>query len=356
MRKLAALIALFQMLLLPAAVVAQGNSVQSNDGAGYVSARTVSTISWTEEWDPVAERWVRVADRGGRALEPVTTVTTNIVNGKVVSETVQTVPANAAARYAVPMRAQPQAQAIAHYGPFRVIGNKRAAIIGTTGPDAPAQFDAMLRDFPRISVLEMVDAGGTSHDIANLELGRRIRAAGLNTHVPEGGSARSGGVELFLAGQNRTMAPGAQFAVHSWLDNYGRQPDDFAPDAPENRLYLDYYIEMGMSESRAREFYAMTNSVPHSEALWLRADDMQPWIAANRARRIANTPAARPVLQLLMNVPALPQMPITPVPATPMPITPASETIATNAKPMIDYSDVTRFTFADATLLHVAAS
>jgi hypothetical protein len=66
--------------------------------------------------------------------------------------------------------------------------------------------------------------------------------------------------------------------VHSWLDNHGREADDFAADHPANRLYLDYYVEMGMSESQARNFYAMTNSVPHASALWLKAAEMRGWI------------------------------------------------------------------------------
>jgi hypothetical protein len=161
----------------------------------------------------------------------------------------------------------------------------------------------MLRDYPGIEVLEMVDAPGTNNDIANLAIGRRIRAVGIRTHVPNGGSVRSGAVELFLAGETRTIDDGARFAVHSWLDNYGREPGDFAPDAPENRLYLDYYVEMGMSESRAREFYAMTNSVPHASALWLRADDMRLWIQPERV------PASRSLewveRQPVMMVPAI---------------------------------------------------
>jgi hypothetical protein len=76
-----------------------------------------------------------------------------------------------------------------------------------------------------------------------------------------------------------TAAPGALFAVHSWRDERGREPSDFAPDAPENRLYLDYYTEMGMSEAEARAFYAMTNSVPHAGALWLEGAEMARWIA-----------------------------------------------------------------------------
>ena len=88
-------------------------------------------------------------------------------------------------------------------------------------------------------------------------------------------------MELFLAGKTRRIDAGAQFAVHAWLDNYGRQPWDFAEGDPANRLYLDYYQEMGMSAARAKAFYAMTNSVPHASALWLKADDMRQWIIAD---------------------------------------------------------------------------
>ena len=273
MKRLAAFLVLLHLIAFPAATMAQE----------YASARLVSTTSWVEEWDPVSERWVRVADDGEeQAPRPaaVTTITTHIVNGVVVSETRETSgPQHRAARYARPVPYRAADAALASYGPFHVLDESRAVLVGSTGKHSPAQFDAMLRDHPGIEVLEMVDASGTTNDIANLAVGRRIRAAGLKTHVPNGGSVRSGAVELFLAGAEQTMEPGAQFAVHSWLDNHGREPDDFAPDAPENRLYLDYYVEMGMSESRARDFYAMTNSVPHAGALWLRAADMERWIA-----------------------------------------------------------------------------
>jgi hypothetical protein len=75
------------------------------------------------------------------------------------------------------------------------------------------------------------------------------------------------------------MEDGAEFAVHSWLDNHGREAGDFAANHPAHRLYLDYYVEMGMSEAQARSFYAMTNSVPHASARWFGADEMRGWIA-----------------------------------------------------------------------------
>ena len=136
-------------------------------------------------------------------------------------------------------------------------------------PATPRQFAQMLLAYPRLRTIEMVECPGTSDDTANLRLGRMIRHAGLDTHVPPGGSVRSGAVELFLAGNRRSADPDAEFAVHAWLDADGREPQDFPPSDPVNQSYLAYYREMGLSDEQAQRFYAMTNSVPHEAARWL---------------------------------------------------------------------------------------
>ncbi len=172
----------------------------------------------------------------------------------------------------------PVPHGIAAYGPFRVLDGTRAALVDVTDEAAPGQFSAMLRDYPGISMLEMVECPGTEDDRANLRLGRMIHARGIATHVPAGGSVRSGGVELFLAGAQRIADPGAEFAVHAWADEDGREPGDYPANAPENRAYLDYYHEMGMTAVQAARFYAMTNSVPNAGAKWLGAEDMGRWV------------------------------------------------------------------------------
>lgn len=175
------------------------------------------------------------------------------------------------------------------YGPFRVVGD-RVELIGETDAMSPSWFARVLADNPGLARLDMIECPGTLDDRANLQLGRMIRKAGLATHVPAHGSVRSGAVELFLAGIERSMEPGAEFAVHSWRDEYGREADDFSLDAPENRVYLDYYADMGMSPEQSRTFYAMTNSVPHHRARWMEAGEMGQWVdryAKMRAPRIA---------------------------------------------------------------------
>lgn len=280
--------ALFGLALVGSALFGAGFAWSAPAAAQTaIGQRTVITMSWVEEWDPAQQRWVRVdeTDPASRVrIEPAVPAQVPVQAVALQPGTLHSsAPTGKANRFA-PQSQPPAFQGvIAQYGPFVVIDESRAAMIGSTDGASPQHFDAMVRDFPALATLEMVEAPGTSHDIANMTVGRKIRASGLSTHVPSGGSVRSGAVELFLAGVSRSIDPGAHFAVHSWLDNYGREPDDFAPDAPANRLYLDYYMEMGMSERRAREFYAMTNSVPHHSAKWLQADEMRRWIAPEGA-------------------------------------------------------------------------
>lgn len=217
--------------------------------AAPAHAQVLSVETYMEQWDPAARQWVRIAPENAPKAERFLSA-----------------------------RAAAKPPAIAAYGPFRVHDPKRASLVGVTGTATPEQFAAMLRDFPHIATLEMVECPGTEDDRANLKLGRMIRAAGIAAHVPAGGSVRSGAVELLLAGASRQIDDGAEFAVHAWRDDSGRQPQHFAADSPENRLYLDYYAEMGMSRAEARAFYAMTNSVAHDDAKWLTAQDMRAWI------------------------------------------------------------------------------
>lgn len=163
---------------------------------------------------------------------------------------------------------------LASFGPFHMVSPTRAELIGSIESETPAQFAALLRAFPALKQIDMVDCPGTGDDEANLALARMVRAAGVATHVPEGGSVRSGGVELFLAGAKRSAAPTAEFAVHSWIDENGLQANDYPAGDPAHTEYLAFYREMGMAEREARAFYTLTNSVSHDDALYLKPTEL----------------------------------------------------------------------------------
>lgn len=160
------------------------------------------------------------------------------------------------------------------YGPFQVIAPDVVVMTGTVDSYTPAVFRQMLGQHPAIKRIEMRDCDGSVDEEANLALARMIRRAGISTHVPANGSVRSGAVELFLAGIQRTAHPEAEFIVHSWMDEDGREANDYPASDPVHAEYIDYYREMGVPTPTAKAFYALTNSVPFSEQLRLSRSDM----------------------------------------------------------------------------------
>ncbi len=168
-----------------------------------------------------------------------------------------------------------QHKAIATYGSFRVVAAERAEMIGTTDSYSMDRFNQMMAAYPFIKQIDMIDVAGTIDDEINLKLAVKINAMGIATHVPQNGSVRSGGVELFLAGKKRTAHPTANFAVHSWIDEDGLEPHDYAADHPIHKSYIDYYRNIaGMSSKQAHDFYWMTNSAPHNSLINLTKSDI----------------------------------------------------------------------------------
>jgi len=51
------------------------------------------------------------------------------------------------------------------------------------------------------------------------------------------------------------------------------------PEAdPVNRTYIAYYRQMGLTPEKAAAFYALTNSVPNEDALWLTKADIAKYV------------------------------------------------------------------------------
>lgn len=184
-------------------------------------------------------------------------------------------------RYAPAATLATLGHAKATYGPFSVIDGTTVRMAGDVTSATPRQFAAMLAAYPGLKRLEMTDCPGSLDEEANLILARAIRRAGMETVVPAGGSIRSGAVELWLAGVTRRAAPDAEFGVHSWADEYGREANDYPASDPVHAEYLGYYREMGMDTAKARAFYALTNSTPFDDVRYLTRDDMARFVTLN---------------------------------------------------------------------------
>lgn len=168
----------------------------------------------------------------------------------------------------------PSRAPLAQLGPFYLVAADTIEMIGTVDSDTPYQFARLMATHPGVRRLVMVECPGSVDEAANHMLARMVRQAGLDTFVPNGGSVRSGAVDLFLAGVRRSAGHTAEFGVHSWRDEDGMEARDFAADHPYNREYIDYYREMGLTDATARQFYALTNSVPFDSVRTLSAAEM----------------------------------------------------------------------------------
>jgi hypothetical protein len=168
----------------------------------------------------------------------------------------------------------PSRPPIARYGPFYLVAPDTVEMIGTVDSNTPRQFAAMIAAHPGIARLVMIECPGSVDEDANHVLARAVRRMGIATHVPAGGSVRSGAVDLWLAGAHRSADASAEFGVHSWRDEDGREGWSTPASDPVHADYLRYYHDMGVADDVARRFYALTNSVPFDDVRTLHARDM----------------------------------------------------------------------------------
>ena len=140
-------------------------------------------------------------------------------------------------------------------GPFLLMS-------GTITNRTPAGFERRLRENPRIDTVVLGQIDGSIDAAATHRMGRRIRAMGLATELRSGSVVDSGGVELFIAGAKRRMAPGAVLGVHSWRNGW-REGSSYPPQSLEHEMTRRYVAEMLGSDA----FYWFTLQAAPSDEI-----------------------------------------------------------------------------------------
>jgi hypothetical protein len=152
---------------------------------------------------------------------------------------------------------------------FEVDGT-RAVMTGDLTRNAPDRIGKLLENHPNLELIELLDCPGSLDDQAALEASRMIRAAGINTLVPENGEIASGAVDFFIAGVERQVEDGGLVGVHSWSDG-SREGADLPPEDSEHDLYEKYYSEMGISD----QFYWFTlNAASSDDIHWMTQEEL----------------------------------------------------------------------------------
>lgn len=100
------------------------------------------------------------------------------------------------------------------YLKFKVRDNLAYGYGGTDARSVGVVRD-LVREHPEVTTLVLKKMPGTENATMNLRIARRIRSEGLNTHLDSNSFISSGAVDLFLAGNERTMECGALIGVHT---------------------------------------------------------------------------------------------------------------------------------------------
>jgi hypothetical protein len=119
---------------------------------------------------------------------------------------------------------------------------------GETGSGSLADLEKALAEHPQTRVLILNRIAGSNDDAVNLAMAMLLRRKGLDTHLNSDSVIESGGIELFIGGNQRTMDEGARIGVHSWYDEEGYEGRDLPKDHPDHRSYLEAYRALGIPE------------------------------------------------------------------------------------------------------------
>ncbi|MCV6590986.1 MAG: inverse autotransporter beta domain-containing protein [Marinobacterium sp.] len=161
----------------------------------------------------------------------------------------------------------------------KVLENGAIAIGGgAIGAETLFAFAQLRRQLPQADTLVMGEVEGSVNDQMNQELGRALYNLGMNTHLVAGGQTASGGVDLFLAGRQRTAGDGdgARFGVHSWGDFDSSQPTgrDLPRSAPEHQPNLHYLRDIGQPDA----FYWYTlEAAAFNDIHWMTAAEISQY-------------------------------------------------------------------------------
>ncbi len=138
------------------------------------------------------------------------------------------------------------------------IDDTNAIVRGDLGAKTFEQVEYLVENHPEVDTLVLQDISGSVNDEVNVQTGRLVREAGLNTFVPANGEIFSGGVDLFAAGLQRTIESGATLGVHAWCCGpEGESAHELAQDDPAHDDQLAYFTEM-LGADLGPEFYFFT--------------------------------------------------------------------------------------------------
>ncbi|UJF18471.1 alpha/beta hydrolase [Vibrio sp. SS-MA-C1-2] len=165
---------------------------------------------------------------------------------------------------------------------FQVKGND-AYISGVICSDSLDVYEDLIEANPHINRFIFVNVPGSIDDEVNLALSKEIRKQGINSLMKSNGMVASGGTDLFLAGNQRTIEQGALIGIHEWASNDDIRGSKLSRSAPldaNHLMYINYYAFIGLDQPE--EFYFFTlDSAPADDIYYMTTEEIEQFGIAN---------------------------------------------------------------------------
>ncbi len=158
---------------------------------------------------------------------------------------------------------------------FRIEGDT-AYLNGDLGSITYRQVRHLIENHPEVVRIVFERVPGSVNDEVNVLTGRLVRNAGYATELLPQSVISSGGVDLFLAGEERVVADGARIGVHSWGDPGGdTEPADLPRDHPAHAHHVSYFSEI---MPNGVEFYFYTlRAAAFEDIHWMAPGEISHW-------------------------------------------------------------------------------
>lgn len=161
------------------------------------------------------------------------------------------------------------------------IKRNEAYLSGTLGTITYHQIKNIIDNHKNVKTIVLTQVDGSINDAVNMHTGRILREAGLHTKVLADSNIASGGVDLFCAGNKRTIIKGAKLGVHSWAGENIRA-DELPKDHPAHQYQIAYFTQMlGAKNGPDFYFYTLTSAPPET-VHYMSDTELKDWKLENK--------------------------------------------------------------------------
>ncbi len=123
--------------------------------------------------------------------------------------------------------------------------HNKAVVNGVLGKRFYKKFTRFIAQHPQVKEVVLEKVPGSANDEWNVKSCVLLHQKGMNTTLLSNSVIESGGVDLFISGNQRTIAPGAKIGVHSWSD--GRKDGiEYPRHSAAHDIFLETFAQINM--------------------------------------------------------------------------------------------------------------